>query len=206
MEVPFTVSGHSKPMKIIRLNQNPKRPSLAQLVEGCRRKEEQAQEGLFRLLAPRVLTTCRRYETASMGPMDILQETFLVVFENIHKYDDQKGEIESWIKKIAVNTALKEMRRRKIEVVNLAEYREQVVEEPDQVEEISEERILTIIQGLPTGYRTVFNLYVFDGFSHKEIAELLGISPQTSKSQLSKARKMIRSRLPTIGSKCKPNA
>ena len=168
---------------------------LQKIIEECRQNNAYCQELLFKKYAPRILTVCRRYETAHFGAMDILQETFLAVFKNIKQYDNKKASIETWIKRIAINKALKVLRDKKIETVHLepfTDFKEEIFEE---VERISEEQILAIILELPDGYRTVFNLYVLDEYSHKEIAQMLQISEQTSKSQLSKAKKMIRAKL-----------
>lgn len=187
-------------MKIINLQffNKKKEQTLDEIIEGCIKEDPKCQEMLFKLFLPKLMTICRRYEHPSFGASDILQETFIRVFENIKKYDAEKASIETWMKKIAVNTALNIMRARKIFFLDLDESYTQIADEKaiaQDVESISEEYIIEVIQRLPIGYRTVFNMYAIDGFSHKEIAEYLNISVQTSKSQLFKAKKMLRIKL-----------
>lgn len=144
------------------------------------------------------MTVCRRYEHPDFGASDLLQETFLLIFKHINRFDSERGSIETWMKKIAVNTALKIIRQRKISFLDIESNHIQLqdieVAEVD-TSDISQELLLQTIQSLPEGYRTIFNLFVMEGFSHKEIASQLGISVQTSKSQLSKAKKLLRKKL-----------
>ncbi len=186
-------------MKIVDLIfYNYKKKSTEEIIDGCRQGNTQCQEVLFERYAPLIMTVCRRYEQPDFGASDILQETFILVFRKIHQFDSNKGNIESWIKKIAVNTALKVIRKRKIKFVNIDDNQGSVKELPEEsieIETISEEYLLEKIKELPPGYRMVFNLYVIEGYTHKEIAQQLNISDQTSKSQLSKAKKLLRSKL-----------
>ncbi len=189
----------SKTMRTTKLRILKKREeALDKIIEGCKKNETYCQELLFKEFAPRILTVCRRYGTSHFGAKDILQETFLAVFKNIKLYDSQKASIETWMKRIAINTALKAIRGKKLQTISFEEYNrtsEETAENAEDVEQVSIEKILSVIQELPDGYRTVFNMYVIDGYAHKEIADILGISIQTSKSQLSKAKKMIRAKL-----------
>ncbi|MEO1435904.1 MAG: sigma-70 family RNA polymerase sigma factor [Bacteroidota bacterium] len=184
-------------MRLFNLRSAKNQPTLQAIIEGCRKQDSRAQELLFRYFAPRILTTCRRYETPHFGEQDILQETFLTVFNKIQQFDPDKGAIEAWMKRIAINTALKVLRKQKMQLVEIDHQPELSIPSIDPGEDanISEEQILEALKELPEGYRTVFNLFVIDGFSHQEIAELLGISPQTSKSQLFKAKRMMRTKL-----------
>jgi len=186
-------------MKIINLHffKN-KGKSTEELLDGCRRGDASCQELFFKRYAPKIMTVCRRYEHPDFGASDILQESFLLIFKNISRFDPKKASIETWMKKIAVNTALKVIRSRKISFLDPETYHIQLANIPDEIPEVetfSEEFLLATIQELPAGYRTVFNLFVVDGFSHKEIAASLNISVQTSKSQLSKAKKLLRKEL-----------
>jgi len=129
---------------------------------------------------------------------DILQETFILVFKNLSRYDANKGSLKGWIKKIAVNTALKVARQRKISFLDIETQVTQLetpVAEPSEVVRYPEEEVLAAIQELPHGYRTIFNLFIVENYSHKEIADLLEISVATSKSQLHKAKKLLRKKL-----------
>jgi RNA polymerase sigma factor (sigma-70 family) len=175
-----------------------KRPTqdIDTIIAGCKKQEAHCQRLLFNRYAPKVLTTCRRYENHQLDAQDILQDTFITVFEKIDLYDSEKGNIENWISRIAINTALKSLRKKQPITANLDLLPDLPDEVPDNDEHTlndwTEEEILAVIQDLPPGYRTVFNLYVIDGFSHQEIADQLEISPQTSKSQLFKAKALLR--------------
>jgi len=166
-------------------------PSLADLLIACKRNEQTAQKILFERYAGLVLTTCRRYSTSHYPSKDLLQDTFIKVFERIHQFDDSKGAFKSWITRIAINLALNSIRDRKIKIVDYDNDFEQAVDNERLSSELSEEKILAIINKLPIGYKTVFNLFVIDGFSHQEIANKLNISVSTSKSQLFKAKRNL---------------
>lgn len=183
-------------MKIIKLNKKSK-SKLDTIVEGCIRKESASQELLFRELSPRVFTTCIRYESPTLGAKDILQETFIRVFKNIHQFNPKKGKLETWIKKIAINYALREISKQKIQFVELSQEIEieSEIELTEDIYTITDEQLLSLIKDLPEGYKAVFNLFVIDGYSHKEIAQILGVAISTSKSQLVKAKKMLRKKI-----------
>ena len=185
-------------MKVISIFSSFRENDLSSILAGCVRKDAQAQRLLFNRCAPGILTTCRRYETKGLDAKDILQETFMAVFEKITQYNPEKAAIETWINRIAVNTALKMLRKQQpvwVELDRLPEIPEATEPETNEWNELTEEQLLQIIGELPVGYRTVFNLYVVDEFSHADIAETLGISVQTSKSQLFKAKAMLRQKL-----------
>lgn len=181
----------------LRLNKN-KENTREEIIAGCRAGKAASQEALFKRFAPMIMTVCRRYEHPEFGASDILQETFIAVFKNIGRFDAKRGSLEAWMKKIAVNTALKIIRKRKISFLDIERDHlqfEDISEEEVEVGTFSEEYLLEKIQELPQGYRTIFNLFVIENFSHKEIAMRLGVSVQTSKSQLSKAKNMLRKKL-----------
>lgn len=185
-------------MKVININSsNANTITVLELIDGCKKSDPVYQELMYKTYAPKVMTVCRRYEHPSFGANDILQETFIAAFSRISTYDIEKASLETWIKRIAVNTALKAIRSRKIKYsdVELCEIDLGGAEEISDVETIAEEIILSVISDLPEGYKTIFNMYIIDGFTHAEIAEYLGISVQTSKSQLFKAKRDIRKRL-----------
>lgn len=166
-------------------------PSLTDLLNGCRIKDQLAQRHLFERYSGLVLTTARRYSTVHYLPKDLMQDTFIKVFDKIHQYDETKGKFSNWISRIAINLALNSIRDRKIKIVEYDLEIEQAPEGEPLSSDLSEERILSIIDKLPIGYKTVFNLFVFDGFTHQEIADRLNISVSTSKSQLHKAKKCL---------------
>jgi len=126
-----------------------------------------------------------------MEAEDILQDAFIKVFDNISKFEF-KGSFEGWIRRIVINTALKNYSKKsfKQEQIGL-ENQPELPLEPEIYSHLEEEKLLRLINQLPDGYRVVFNLYAVEGYSHKEIADLLGIQESTSRSQLVKARKML---------------
>lgn len=159
------------------------------LIKGCRKGDHHAQQQLFDLYSSRMLGICYRYVKNTMEAEDILVMTFTKVFERISQFKGE-GSFEGWIRRIAVNEALTWLRRNRAMMVAETDL-ELADREPDYrglSDHLEAEDLLNIIGKLPPGYRIVFNLYAIDGYSHKEIAEQLGISENTSKSQLSRAR------------------
>ena len=138
-----------------------------------------------------MLAVCLRYTRHRMEAEDILQDAFIKVFDNIGRFEF-KGSFEGWIRRIVINTALKNYSKKsfKQEQIGL-ENQPELPLDPEIYSNLEEEELLRLINRLPDGYRLVFNLYAVEGYSHKEIAELLGIQESTSRSQLVKARKML---------------
>ncbi len=139
----------------------------------------------------KMLAVCLRYTRHRMEAEDILQDAFIKVFDNISRFEF-KGSFEGWIRRIVINTALKNYGKKsfKQEQIGL-ENQPELPLEPEIYSNLEEEELLRLINQLPDGYRVVFNLYAVEGYSHKEIADLLGIQESTSRSQLVKARKML---------------
>ncbi|HKR05629.1 MAG TPA: sigma-70 family RNA polymerase sigma factor [Bacteroidia bacterium] len=160
-----------------------------QLLRGCKEKNLSAQKQFYDRFAKKMMGVCLRYADSAAEAQDILQDGFIKVFERIESYK-ATGSLEGWIKRIMVNTALDNFRRRKQERNNIEldvndAYHNSYEEAQDN---ISAKELLGLIQKLPAGYRTVFNLFAIEGYSHKEISELLGIHESTSKSQYSRAK------------------
>ena len=164
-----------------------------QLIKGCIREDRYCQQQLFKQYAGKMFSVCLRYTRHEMEAEDVLQDAFIKVFDNIGKFEF-KGSFEGWIRRIVVNTALKNYSKKsfKQEQIGLENHPELPME-PDIYKHLEEEALLGIIAKLPEGYRLVFNLYAIEGYSHKEIADMLGIQESTSRSQLVKARKMLQS-------------
>ena len=168
------------------------------LVEDCIKGKRRAQSKLYKRYANTLLGICLRYSRNKSEAEDVLQEGFIKIFLNIKNFR-MEGSFEGWMKRIMVNTALLNSRD------NLKHYfhadidkmQESLTE--DTIFEVdanfSKKEIMNLIQELPDGYRVVFNLYVFDNYTHKEIAKTLGISDGTSKSQLARARKFLQNKL-----------
>ncbi len=159
-----------------------------ELIKGCLRREPSAQKFLYESYSSKMYGLCYRYVKNPMEAEDILVTAFMKVFDKIHQFKSE-GSFEGWIRRIVVNEALTFLRRNRS--MYLETELEQADREPDYnalSDHLEAEDLLRMIQELPTGYRIVFNLYAIDGYSHKEIADQLGISENTSKSQLSRAR------------------
>lgn len=141
------------------------------------------------------MTVCRRYARDQKEAEDILQESFIKVFANLHQYRFE-GSLEGWIRRIIVHTALRMLENKKIRFSDLGEDESAAATvDADALTRLSEEELLRLIGALPDGYRIVFNLYVLEGYDHIEIASMLNISAATSRSQLLKARRLLRTQI-----------
>lgn len=166
-----------------------------ELIQGCLREDTHCQETLFRQYSGRMMAVCLRYARHRLEAEDILQEAFIKVFDHIGSFAG-KGSFEGWIRRIVVNTALKHYQRKHFtkEQIGLEHFPD-VPQHPQAYARLGESELLDMIARLPEGYRVVFNLYAIEGYSHKEISEMLGIQESTSRSQLVKARKLLQAQL-----------
>lgn len=161
------------------------------LVRGCKRGDRHAQQRLFDLYSGRMYGVCSRYVRNSMQAEDILVMGFTKVFEKISQFKGE-GSFEGWVRRVMVNESLSYLRKTRAMVVETD--LEKAEREPDYdqlADQLEAEDLLKMIETLPPGYRIVFNMYAIDGYSHKEIATELGITENTSKSQLSRARSYL---------------
>jgi RNA polymerase sigma factor (sigma-70 family) len=161
-----------------------------QIIKGCIAGNRAFQTKLYDLYAPKMLGVCLRYAKNREEAEEILQEGFLKVFTYIRTFKGA-GSFEGWIRRIMVNSALGRFRNKSHlqPVIRLETY--EAVSETDIISNLDAKDLLSLIQLLPLGYRVVFNLYVFEGFKHREIAEELGIAEGTSKSNLFDARSYL---------------
>jgi RNA polymerase sigma-70 factor (ECF subfamily) len=171
----------------------------AAIIAGCVRQDRRAQRALYDRFAPLLFAVVRRYVSSYEDAEDVLAEVFYKIFTHIDGYRAQ-GSLEGWLRRIAVNESLMFLRKQHA-LRHAAELDAQVdlADEYTAVEWLAEAEILQLLDQLPQGYRTVFNLYVIEGYKHREIAELLGISINTSKSQLILAKKRLRELLIRAG-------
>ena len=165
------------------------------IIEGCCRKEPVAQRLLYEMFSARMFGVCMRYSGSREDAQDILHEGFLKIYEKIEQFES-RGSFEGWIRKIMVNTALEKFRSQS-RTVNAKESIEDLEQGTgdDLNENITAKELLAIIGELTPQYRMVFNLYAIEGYSHKEISEMLGISEGTSKSNLSRARTILQEKV-----------
>ena len=164
-----------------------------ELVKACVQKSPAAQKLLFDKFCKKMMGICLRYADDSLEAQDIVQDGFVKVFNSIESFH-LEGSLEGWIKRIMVNTALDNYRKNKKRKYAVELDDENAMEIKDQdhiVEGINSKFLLTLVQKLPEGYRVIFNMFAIEGYSHKEIAEELGISINTSKSQYSRARTFL---------------
>lgn len=164
---------------------------LEQLIYECIQNNTKAQEQLYRFLAPKLFAVSLKYSRNYEEAQDNLQESFLVIFDKISQFKN-KGSFEGWAKRIVINYTLQQYRNQNIfEIVS-----ENIADENEiEDEDISLEFLTKIIQELPDRYRLVFNLYVMDDYSHKEIAAMLGINIGTSKSNLARAKSILKQKI-----------
>lgn len=167
-----------------------------QIWEKCKSQNRQAQSELYQLFSAKMYAVCLRYTTHQDEANDILQNGFIKVFSKCHLFD-QKGSLEGWIRKIMVHTAIESFRKQKVQILSQDEISEAEWENAGSfsANPLDYKDLMTLIMALPIGYRTVFNLYAIEGYSHKEIAGMLNISEGNSKSQLSRARQWLKERL-----------
>jgi RNA polymerase sigma-70 factor, ECF subfamily len=178
-------------------NQN---PSLEDLIEGCKRGDSKAQKALYKHFFAYSKSICLRYCAWEEDADEVLNDSFVKVFRKIDQYNALQP-FKMWLRTILINTAIDQYRRQQ-KLVPITHV-EHALEKPFDdaiLENLSAQEILALVQKLTPGYRTVFMLYAIDGFNHREIGEMLGISEGTSKSNLSKAREklqeMIRQHFP----------
>jgi RNA polymerase sigma-70 factor (ECF subfamily) len=171
-----------------------------EIIEGCIRGERIAQDKLYKQFSSLLFGICLRYAGNRMEAQDVLQEVFVKIYNNIGSYNHE-GSFEGWLRRIAVNTSITNYRKNlkhafQKDVDDLMKTQE----EPATFEdfEYTAEEMMQCIERLPLGYKTIFNMYVIEGFMHKEISEMLNIDVNTSKSQLSRAKNYLQRELKNI--------
>jgi len=160
-----------------------------QLVQKCNLQDPAAQRELYEKFSRKMFGVCLRYGNSKESAEDLLQEGFVKVFIKLSSFKNE-GSLEGWIRRVIVNTALDHLRQQKISWSNIEIQEDALVTEQD-FGNVDQKELLKLIQKLPDGYRTVFNLYAIEGFNHQEIAKELGINENTSKSQYSRARAQL---------------
>jgi RNA polymerase sigma-70 factor (ECF subfamily) len=166
-----------------------------QVIEGCRTGSRSAQEALYKAYYKAMVTLCLHYTKSEADAVEVLNNGFLKVFQNIRRYEPAQGSLYTWIRTLVVNSCLdfvkKKTRAMKHEELNGAE----VNVPADVVSKLKATELLALVRSLPPATAAVFNLYAVEGYSHKEIAELLCISTGTSKWHLSEARKQLQQKI-----------
>jgi RNA polymerase sigma-70 factor (ECF subfamily) len=174
----------------------PNDADIDQLVAGCVSRQPAFQKELVRRFAPGLLSVARRYARRTAEADDILQEGLVAIFQHIGTYRPEKGSLAGWMRRIVINAALAHYRKARFQWEQTTESPPDTVEVPDDVvAKLGFEEILNLVNQLPDGAREVFNLAVFDDYSHDEIADTLGIPAGTSRSLLSRARKLLQQQI-----------
>jgi RNA polymerase sigma-70 factor, ECF subfamily len=167
-------------------------------VRRCKNNEPEAQRILYSMYVEDMMILCLRYIANKEDAKEAMMDGFLSFFRNLDKFSYLgAGSVKAWLKKIVINQCLMQLRKRKTLITSDLDTDKIELQEDgaSALDMIAAKEILELLQSLPDGYRTVFNLYVFDGLNHKEIATLLQISEQTSKSQLHRARMMMQEKI-----------
>ncbi|PUB35783.1 RNA polymerase sigma-70 factor (ECF subfamily) [Elizabethkingia sp. YR214] len=173
---------------------------LIEIIEQCQKNDRKAQELLYRRYSNVLFSICLRYSGNYENAQDVFQEGFILIFKKITQYSFS-GSFEGWIKRVMVNLNLEKHRQKEIWLTEIEENMPLIDEEDNDsndFQSVNYQDLIKYVQNLPTQYRQVFNLYVFEEYTHNEIAENLKISPGTSKSNLSRAREILRKELMKI--------
>lgn len=166
-----------------------------EIISGCVKGERKFQELLYRTYSSKMFAVCMRYAGDYAGAEDLLQDGFVKVFKNLEKFRNE-GSFEGWIRRIFVNNSIEHFRRKaNLYVVQETEALTYEYYDDNALQKLIKDDLLKVIQTLSVGYRTIFNLYVIEGYSHKEIGEMLNITEGTSKSQLARARYLLQKKV-----------
>ena len=171
----------------------------ARLVKGCLKGNHRAQKMLFDNYAPKMMGVCLRYMKKREQAEDALQDGFVKVFSKLQLYKGE-GSLEGWIRRVVVNTCLDQIRKEAKFNLNVPmdDVQFMIAKDGLIIEGLNERDLLKMINEMPDGYRVVFNMFAIEGYSHKEIADKLGVSENTSKSQYSRARGYLRNKIEEI--------
>lgn len=167
-----------------------------QLIEGCLNNESYYQELLYKRFAPKMFGVCMRFAKNQMEAEDILQEGFIKVYSYLKTFR-KEGSLEGWIRRTIINTAINLYKKnyKHLQDTDLDQAGRYIADEEGVLDKLSLKELLNLIQDLPDGYRMVFNLNILEGYTHREIGEMLEISENTSKSQLSRARNALQKKI-----------
>jgi len=181
----------------------------SQLIIACKKQDRNAQKVLYERYAPVMMTVCLRYSKEEETARDLLHDGFIRAFTQIGSFSG-KGSFEGWLRRIFVNLALENYRKEKqknrfMEAYGSLKKEEEVVTDEDDLLDIGDiprEEVMGMIRDLPPGYRTVFNLFIFEEMSHREIAAMLGINEAASRSQFFRAKSLLQKKIMAILNKC----
>jgi len=166
------------------------------IIKGCREGKAPSQKALVECYSELLYSVALRYTGDETKSYDLLQDAFIRIFKSFKTYDPERGSLVAWMRKIMVNVALKSLNKKNLTNSSLSiEINNQYAELPSIVASLNAEDLMKIVMELPEGYRQVFNLSVIEGFSHKDIASMLGIKEVSSRSNLSRAKQILRKKI-----------
>lgn len=170
---------------------------LKHIIKSCSEGDQKAQRSLYEMYRTRWYMLSLRYGKSKTQADDIFQEGLIQIYKDLHQFDETKSAFSTWSSRVLVNSALKYLKKYNwIDTISEMEEATEIGSGSEDIfQKLATKELTQLIQKLPLGYKLVFNMYVIEGYGHKEIAEALGISIGTSKSQLSKARKTLRHQL-----------
>lgn len=169
--------------------------TLNELIKKCKKQDSEAQGALYKQFSGTLFAICLRYSPNYAEAQDSLQDAFITIFKKIEQFKDL-GSFEGWMKRVTVNTVLQKYRKQKVfDIIGEDQLEDIDSEVDDESENIPLDYLLRIIQELPDRYRLIFSMYVMDGYQHKEIAEMVGINEGTSKSNLARARIILKAKV-----------
>lgn len=168
---------------------------MTEILRGCRRRQREAQHGLYKLYYPYAMSVAIRYVQDEAAAISVVNDAFMKVFKHIKGFDEQQA-FKPWFRKILVNTSITQLQKQRkyLESSDMDEAKD-IADREEILSQINYQELVALVQSLTTAYRAVFNMYVIDGFRHDEIAKTLGITVSTSKSNLARARQKLREML-----------
>ena len=170
-----------------------------QIIAGCRKRQPAFQRALVDNYSEMLFSVCLRYTGNETLAKDVLQESFIRIFKYFKSFDSNKGALNTWMRRITINVALRHLNKKSIDTSTLTlEISDRHYTDPDVMSKIGHDELMKHIMGLPEGYRQVFNLSVIEGYSHKEIAQKIGIKEVSSRSNLSRAKQLLRKKLQSL--------
>ncbi len=170
-----------------------RRSQINKLIAKCKQQEWAAQKELYLLFADEMMSIAIRYSTDLTSAQDLVQETFITFFKKIDQFDDNRGTLGAWLSRILINKSFAAYRKNQKLIMTTEDHLEhQVSNETSAIENLEAEDIIQLLKKLPEGCRIIFNLKVIEGYSHNEIGEMLNISASASRSQLTRAKKLLR--------------
>ena len=166
------------------------------LIAGCKRGESWARKEVYELYAPAMMSVCMRYVNNRETARDLLQDGFVKIFTSMDSYTGS-GSFEGWMRKIFVNCALEYLRKSDVlrEATDLDNTAELIQPDSSAISDMSAAELMNLVKELPVGFRTVFNMFAIEGYSHKEISEMLNITESTSRSQYTRAKQLLQRRI-----------